>query len=156
MKPYHWSEERARLNHDILCNQVLAECATLYLEPRYTSPIRLMLWLKQLSAFRELIDKAAEALDAGEIVDTPRFVGWPSQWREIFRPVFRDSFALANAIPQKIETLRESLTESEKDVRAFLATPVEERTSEQVRRFESHLRRLSQAISSLPRSIKSA
>lgn len=140
-----WARDRARLNHDVLCNKVLVGFAAVRAGGGNVRPA-LSLWLGQIPAYRELIRRASEALNAGVVVDTSRFAScWPTEQRDFFRPVFRAMFLNTHGIHRKVAELLETLDDCERIARDYFGG-----NTNQMDEAERLLRHLSAGISELP------
>lgn len=148
-----WSSERARLNHDVLCNQVLTELVSVRSAPRTVAPLRLAMWLRQVPAYKLLVSEAEDALDGGRIVDARMFDCWERERRELFRGVFRRVFSSANRIPELVGVISDLIVGCEKMAFAFLNTPIYDRSVADAVALESGMQHLSRAISALPRPV---
>lgn len=148
-----WTSERARLNHDILCNQVLTEIASARVDPCEASLLRLTTWLRQAFAYRSFIDGTVDALDGAAFVDDRLFICWSIEQRSLFRGVFRRVFSLVNRVPERVRELHLLLSQCEEAAKDFLNMPKSQRTGAKVDALERSFERLSRAISDLPRPI---
>lgn len=150
MNSSQWINERARLNHDILCNQLLTEFLSLKQQPSEIKPIRLNLWLRQTDSYRDFINSTEDALDAGAILDTQRFSCWTDQLKQQFRQIAKILFSLSHNIAGKVAKLQQLLELCVMRTEQLLSIPQNMRTSDQFADLERDFQNLSKAISDLP------
>lgn len=153
MRKSTWTDERARLNHDILRNQVLTELAAIQAAPESVTPHRLIGWTKQGEAYRRFFDATINALDPSDLLDSEVFRCWTHEQREHWKPIFREIFMADNRIPECVAELHRLLVVCEERGRSILALDAHARTGEMLTELEKEFLLLSRHISALPRQI---
>lgn len=152
-RPFSWSEwleQRALLNHDILCNQLRNELVALQGDPQSPDVVRLKMWLLRESEYRRFLDSTLNALSPAQLLESPHFARWAAEERVFFQLVFQELFCQTTGLGLRIEALQELLTKCVGEVGAFLEVAPVERTHDRIARLQSLLEALSLGISSLP------
>ena len=148
-----WLDQRALLNHDVLCNQLRNELASLRSEPTQSHTPRLSMWPKRKKEYITFLDNAINALSFSSLLDRSIFDCWSNSMKENWRPVFHGLFLNTTNIPNKIIHLKELLNDSAETVLSFSNVRPRERTLKMVVALQEKLDALSTAISSLPHNV---
>jgi len=146
-----WSEDRGRLSHDILANQITNELMTLEMNPSGET-IRLNQFIQRENEFRCLLAGAPEALSEASIIDWPIFNVWDSQYRAEIRQVVHALFITKSGLNETLKDLEKNLKECLEGTRRFLDFPDDRRTSDQVISLRKKFDLLRMGISLLPPS----
>jgi len=148
-----WTEKRALLNHDVLCNQLRNELAAARLDPTHHPLTRLRMWPQREQEYRQFFDAAIDAFSPVHLLGFAFFASWSAEMKCEFGPAFHELFLATSNIKADVASLHDFLNESLLEVNAFLATAAVERTVEQAGAVLARLDTLSVAISALPRTI---
>lgn len=148
-----WLDQRAVLNHDILCNQLRNELGAVRADPKRHALVRLKMWPLHEIEYRRLFDATIEVLSPVRLLDLPVFACWSDDMKTSFRPVFHELFLATTQVEAKVKALHELLGRGVEGVQAFVATPPGKRTTEQAVTLQELLDSLSAAISALPREV---
>lgn len=151
MNAVEWTSLRARLNHDVLRNQVLTEIAAIRSAPEEVEPYRLTNWLSQTDSYLRLLQEAPRALNPGILVESYFFAHWPEAWKRDAAVIFRDLFWHAYSIEKRLHDLNTQLDLCHITVDKFLRSDRSRRTKECVLAVEAHLSAFSKCLSELPR-----
>ncbi len=145
-----WTDDRARLNHDILANQLQNEVMMLQDDPQGAC-VRLVQWIGRENEFRCFLAESLKVLSFSRLMDLPIFDVWNSKRRQLIRSVADELFLRASTGPAAVEELESILSRTLELAREFVATPGKKRTEEQVKTLLDLIGRLSRGISMLPR-----
>jgi hypothetical protein len=148
-----WLDQRALLNHDILCNQLRNELCALRADATHNAAVRLKTWPRREPEYRRLFDATLEALSPAQLVDSAVFACWNEDMKRNFRPVFHELFVATSGVAEQVRDLHQLLSKSLEGVKVYLATPQAKRTAEAVASLQTVLDALSAAISALPKEI---
>jgi hypothetical protein len=149
MALHDWQARREKLNHDILCNQVLNEVASLHFEPA-SEVHRLQLWPRHAEAYRELFKDAPVALSAKRLLELPCFDCWSQEYNDYLGMIFHAVFLLESGIEKKLDSLRALFEKSLRKTNNFISLHPDKRTGEMVDDLQQTLTALSAGISALP------
>jgi len=146
-----WEDTRARLNHDILRNQVLNEVMALENDPARECP-RLGMWLKYQDAYEKMLDDTESETGYAGILKSELFDCYDDEMRAKVSEMLEQLFLCKTNVREKVVTCRKTLEEALQATKRVLATGPEERTVSDVRNLSELLHQLSNQISALPRS----
>jgi hypothetical protein len=146
---YDWQSRREKLNHDILCNQLLNEVVTLQQQPA-SDVCRLHLWPQHAESYRKLLNDAADALSAKRLLELPCFECWSQDYKDYFGMIFHAVFLLESGIDKKLDDVRFLFEAALQQTNIFMSVAPEKRTAEMVIDLQQKLSALSAGISSLP------
>jgi len=145
-----WDDKRSHLNHDILRNQVLNEVMTLQDDPHGACP-RLRLWLRNISAYKTLLDSAEHQTSFARILDADLFDCYDAAMKNKVGAMFHALFLRKTHFDEKIKCCRQTLDEATDLAQALVDKS--SRTAEEVQNLSRLLYRLSDEISALPQAL---
>ena len=148
-----WLSQRDLLNHDVLCNQLRNELASLRSEPTQVITPRLSSWPKRKTEYTNFLNDTIEAISFARILDTSIFDCWGTNQKAFWEPVFHELFLATTDVREKIHDLNELLNESVEAVIHFNEISPKKRTIEMIVSLQRKLDALSAGISSLPNNV---
>ncbi len=144
-----WSDDKAKLNHDVLANQVGNELLSLENYPSGEAR-RLKKFADLEPYFRKLLTETPETLSYAAIIDCPMFNIWDADFRMKIREIADALFQATSGVSEKVKTLERMLVECIDATRDFLEIPQDQRSAEQAAQIRHKIGRLRVGISSLP------
>jgi hypothetical protein len=145
----HWLSRRAVLNHDVLCNQLRMELATLR-QSVTSPPLRLSQWIKRRGEYAAFLNDAVLVLDPANLLDSRRFSVWSAERRTAMRSIASETFVRISPVTAHLRELQDLLDRCVALASAFIALPPSGRTPDHVAALQDVFDRLSSGISALP------
>lgn len=145
-----WLNQRALLNHDILCNQLRNEILSLRSDPTQTQTPRLKMWPKRKHEYEIFLDKTIEALSFASILDDHVFDSWQDSLKSTSKPIFHQLFLATTDISKRVDDLKRLLDESVEAALYFNTIEPAKRTVDMIVSLQKKVEALSNGISSLP------
>jgi len=154
MELKQWLNQRALLNHDILCNQLRNELVSLRAEPTRTKIQRLSTWPKRKTEYMDFLNNTIDVLSFASLLDTDVFGCWSYSKKNSFKPAFHELFLNTTTILNKVTQLKRLVDLSVNSVLNFINTEPQKRTVQMIIDLQEKLETLSNGISSLPNNMK--
>lgn len=145
----NWADNKARLSHDVLSNQIETELMALESEPSRDCP-RLIQFVSRETEFKRLLQEAPDALSTRFIIDWPIFDVWEPDFRSYMRQIANALFHTTSGVPEKAKEVDRILDNCIVAVKKFINIQNEQKSVAQVKELRSLIEQLRKGISSLP------